>query len=297
MPPLNGLRAFEAAARHLSFQNAARELHVTPGAISQQIKKLEDILQTTLFHREGRTVTLTDRGRQLLPGVSDGFDRLDQAVQETKRHQERQHINISVTPSFATKWLVQRLENWTQAHPEIDIRISANLQIANFGGDGIDLAVRFGGGRYDGLESTLLMPESFVVVCSPAFIKNTKLATPEDMATQPLLHVTGPVGILGADWRQWLKAAGAKEIDVSRGLSFDDTGVAILAAINGQGILLARRSLVEEDMSAGRLVMPFDVNLPLDFAWYIVTPPAQLSRPEIRDFRDWLLAEAQQLDT
>ncbi len=298
LPPLNGLRAFEAAARHLSFQKAAEELFVTPGAISQQIKKLEEILQVSLFSRKGRAVALTETGNLLLPGLSDGFDRLNRAVQGAIRHRELRHITVSVTPSFAGKWLVPRLENWTNDHPEIDIRISASLQIADFGLEGVDIAVRFGSGEYEGLDSTLLLPESFTVVCSPNLAGGAhRLESPVDLSEHNLLHVGSSTGIPGDDWRQWLKAAGVENIDVSHGLTFNDTAIAILAAISGQGVLLARRVLVEEDIAAGRLITPFAIDLPLDFAWYVVAPPANLERPEIAAFREWLLAEARQSDT
>ena len=293
-PPLNSLRAFEAAARHLSFQNAAEELSVTPGAISQQIKKLEDILQTPLFHRDSRAVTLTEAGRVLRPDLSRGFESLDDAVQQLKQSAEHQHITVSMTPSFAAKWLVPRLEKWTAQQPNVDVRISASLGLANFGPDGVDLGVRFGSGNYDGLTSALLLKESFVVVCSPIFIDGSKqIKTPEDLHDHTLIHVSGPQGTPGTDWQEWLKSAGVDGIDTSRGLVFDDTAVAILAAIGGQGVLLSRRALVEDDITADRLALPFDLDLPLEFAWRIVAPEGKLKRPEVCAFRDWLLSEAQ----
>ncbi len=297
-PPLNSLRAFEATARHLSFQNAAEELSVTPGAISQQIKKLEDILQTPLFHRNNRAVTLTKAGRVLQPDLSRGFESLDDAVQQLKQSAEHQHITVSMTPSFAAKWLVPRLEKWTAQQPDVDVRISASLGLANFGPDGVDLGVRFGSGNYDGLTSALLLKESFVVVCSPIFIDgSTQIKTLEDLHDHTLIHVSGPQGTPGTDWQEWLKSAGVDGIDTSRGLVFDDTAVAILAAIGGQGVLLSRRALVEDDIAAGRLALPFDLDLPLEFAWRIVAPEGKLKRPEVNAFRDWLLSEAQSLKT
>ena len=297
-PPLNSLRAFEATARHLSFQNAAEELSVTPGAISQQIKKLEDILQTPLFHRNNRAVTLTKAGRVLQPDLSRGFESLDDAVQQLKQSAEHQHITVSMTPSFAAKWLVPRLEKWTAQQPNVDVRISASLGLANFGPDGVDLGVRFGSGNYDGLTSALLLKESFVVVCSPIFIDgSTQIKTLEDLHDHTLIHVSGPQGTPGTDWQEWLKSAGVDGIDTSRGLVFDDTAVAILAAIGGQGVLLSRRALVEDDITADRLALPFDLDLPLEFAWRIVAPEGKLKRPEVNAFRDWLLSEAQSLKT
>ncbi|MBT3916250.1 MAG: transcriptional regulator GcvA [Rhodospirillaceae bacterium] len=297
-PPLNGLRAFEAAARHMSFQKAAEELHVTPGAISQQIKKLEDIFQTALFHRDSRAVTLTKAGQRLQPGLSAGFESLDDAVRQLKQSSEHQHITVSVTPSFAAKWLVPRLEKWTVQYPDVDVRISASLGLANFGPDGVDLGVRFGSGNYGSLTSSLLLKDSFVVVCSPIFIDGSKpIQSPEDLRDHTLIHVSGPQGVPGTDWQEWLKTAGVDGIDTSRGLVFDDTAVAILAAIGGQGILLARRALVKDDIAAGRLALPFEIDLPLDFAWHIVVPDEKLKRSEVSAFRDWLLSEAQLNET
>lgn len=295
--PLNGLRAFEVAARHMSFQNGAEELNVTPGAISQQIKKLEDILQTSLFHREGRAVSLTEAGRQLLPGLSAGFERLDEAVQLVRKSGAHNHITISATPSFAAKWLMPRLEHWTAKYPDIDIRISASLGLANFGPDGVDLAVRFGGGRYDGLTSTLLLEESFAVVCSPIFVDGTnQIKSPEDLRNHALIHVTGGQSAPGTEWQEWLQTVGVEGVDTTRGLSFDDSSVAILAAIGGQGILLSRRALVENDIAAGRLALPFELNLPTDFAWHIVALEEKLNCPEVAAFRDWLLSEVQNIE-
>lgn len=298
LPPLNGLRAFEAVARHLSFQNAAEELFVTPGAISQQIKKLEDILQAPLFNRDSHGVSLTEAGQQLLPGLSAGFEQLAGAVGQLKRLNEHPHITISATPSFAAKWLVPRLENWTKLHPEIDIRISASLGLANFAADGIDIAVRFGSGKYQGLTSSLLMEETFVVVCSPIFIDGSNpIKSPEDLRRHVLIHVGSSEREIGTDWQEWLRTSGIEGVDVSRGLAFDDTGVAVLAAIGGQGILLARRVLVESDIAAGRLALPFDLDLPQEFSWYIVAPDDKLARPEVSAFRDWLLSEVHKDET
>ena len=203
-----------------------------------------------------------------------------------------------MTPSFAAKWLVPRLEKWTAQQPNVDVRISASLGLANFGPDGVDLGVRFGSGNYDGLTSALLLKESFVVVCSPIFIDgSTQIKTLEDLHDHTLIHVSGPQGTPGTDWQEWLKSAGVDGIDTSRGLVFDDTAVAILAAIGGQGVLLSRRALVEDDIAAGRLALPFDLDLPLEFAWRIVAPEGKLKRPEVNAFRDWLLSEAQSLKT
>jgi LysR family glycine cleavage system transcriptional activator len=297
-PPLNGLRAFEAAARHMSFQNGAEELNVTPGAISQQIKKLEDILQQQLFHREGRAVSLTDAGKQLLPGLSSGFEQLDDTVQLVRQSSEHKHITISATPSFAAKWLVPRLEHWTAQYPDVDIRISASLSLANFSSDGVDLAIRFGSGDYADLNSSLMMEEFFVVVCSPIFVDGTNpIKSPEDLRNHTLIHVSSGNTAAGLDWKEWLHTAGVDDIDTSRGLFFDDTGVAMLAAIGGQGVLLSRGALVAHDIAANRLALPFASDKAsdkkLEFAWHIVSPEEKLVRPEVSAFKAWMLSEVQ----
>ena len=190
-----------------------------------------------------------------------------------------------------------RLEHWTAKYPDIDIRISASLGLANFGPDGVDLAVRFGGGRYDGLTSTLLLEESFAVVCSPIFVDGTnQIKSPEDLRNHALIHVTGGQSAPGTEWQEWLQTVGVEGVDTTRGLSFDDSSVAILAAIGGQGTLLSRRALVENDIAAGRLALPFELDLPTDFAWHIVALEEKLNRPEVAAFRDWLLSEVQNIE-
>lgn len=297
LPPLNALRAFQAAARHLSFAKAAEELNVTPAAVSQQIKKLEDYLQVRLFSRHNRSLTLSEDAQLLLPGISDGFEKINAAIKSFHRRKEHGFITVSVTPSFASKWLVPRLDHWVKQHPETDIRVSASLGLVDFEKDGIDLSVRFGSGSYPGLESTFLMKESFVAVCSPIFVEGENgIRTPSDLKNHTLLHVTAPNDNYGTDWRHWLQAAGVEDVDVERGLYFDDTTVGVLSAIGGQGVLLARRALVEDDIAKGLLVMPFDFDIPLEFSWYVIAPKPNMSKPAVTAFREWLLTEAGQTD-
>ena len=209
LPPLNALRAFEAAARHLSFARASEELNVTPAAVSQQIKKLEDHLQVQLFRRKNHRLTLSGDALLILPGIKDGFDKMKASIKSLQRRQEHGFITVSATPSFASKWLVPRLDRWVSEYPETDIRISASLDLVDFEKTGIDLAIRFGGGSYFGLTSTFLMKERFVVVCSPMLLHgDDAIQIPADLKHHTLLHVTGPNADYGADWRHWLQAAG-----------------------------------------------------------------------------------------
>ena len=297
LPPLNALRAFEAAARHLSFAKASEELNVTPAAVSQQIKKLEDHLQVQLFGRKNRRLTLSDDALLILPGIKDGFDKMKASVQSLQRRQEHGFITVSATPSFTSKWLVPRLDRWVSEYPETDIRISASLDLVDFEKTGIDLAIRFGMGSYFGLTSTFLMKESFVVVCSPSLLLgNDPIQTPADLKSHTLLHVLGPNPQYGEDWRHWLQAAGVEDIDSERGLYFDDTAAGVASAIGGQGVLLARRAIVEEDVLRGLLVMPFDIDIPVEFSWYLVSPKTGQPSPAVHAFKQWLLTEAEQAD-
>ena len=291
---MNALRAFEAAARLLSFNKAAIELSVTPAAVSQQIKKLEENLGVKLFHRRNRAITLTEEANVLLPGVRDGFNRLENAVAELIRLNRSQRITVGATPSFAAKWLVPRLERWTARNPASDVRVAASFETANFINDDVDLAIRYGPGDTPDLECVLLTEASFIVVCSPVLTgAGALLKTPDALREQTLIHVTGHKADPGAEWRQWLHAAGVDGVDTSRGLSFDDTAVATLAAIGGQGVLLARSALVADDIAADRLVRLFELSLPTEFAWRIVAPKRNFERTEVAAFRDWLLSEAQ----
>ena len=297
LPPLNALRAFEAAARHQSFVKASEELNVTPAAVSQQIKKLEDHLQVQLFGRKNRGLTLSDDALLILPGIKAGFDKMTASVQSLKRRKEHGFITVSATPSFASKWLVPRLDRWVSEYPDTDIRISASLDLVDFENTGIDLAIRFGAGSYSGLTSTFLMKESFVVVCSPTLLLGDDgVQNPADVKNHTLLHVLGPNPQYGEDWRHWLQTAGVEGIDSERGLYFDDTAAGVASAIGGQGVLLARRTIVEEDILRGLLVMPFDLDLPVEFSWYIVSPKTGQPSQSVHAFKQWLLTEAVQAD-
>lgn len=301
MPPLNALRAFEAAGRHMSFARAAQELNVTPAAVSQQIKNLELYLQTQLFIRHKRTLKLSRDAQLLLPKLQDGFEKIDAAVKSLQnnveksfgRHAKRETITISTPPSFASKWLVPRLDGWMANHPETDVLISPSLQPGNFETKDIDLSVSFGNGLYNGLQSEPINTERLVVVCSPIFVDGANpLQTPADLKNHTLLHVNTPNDKYGTDWQDWLQAADVYNLDFSHSLFFDDVTVGILSAIGGQGILLTNYALVEEDIAKGHLAMPFGIDRTLIFSWYVVTPSPNISRPDISAFKNWLIHEA-----
>jgi LysR family glycine cleavage system transcriptional activator len=288
LPPLNALRAFEAAGRHLSFTRAAAELNVTQAAVSHQIKALEERLGISLFRRLNRALLLTDAGQAYLPAVRDTFDALARATERLMARDRVGALTASVLPSFAAKWLVPRLGRFREQHPGIDVRLSADHQMTDFARENVDCAIRYGQGDYPGLESTRLMTEDVFPVCSPLLLKgDNALRTPDDLRHHTLLHDDFRV-----DWRLWLLAAGVEDIDPTRGPTFTDSSMVIQAAVEGQGVALARSVLAASDLAAGRLVKPFDVSLPARWAYYLVCPRAMRDNPKIIAFRDWLLAEA-----
>jgi LysR family glycine cleavage system transcriptional activator len=288
LPPLNALRAFEAAARHLSFTRAAAELHVTQTAISHQIKGLEERLGVRLFRRLPRGLLLTEEAQRYLPPVRDAFDRIAAATAQLAAAGSSGSLTVSVLPSFAAKWLVPRLGRFRAAHPDLDLRISASSQLVDFARDDVDVGIRMGRGRYPGLRVDRLFGESMVPVCAPELLSGPHpLRRPEDLRHHVLLHDDDHTG-----WRLWLELAGVEEVDAGRGPVFTDSAMVVQAAAEGQGIALARSVLAAGDLAAGRLVRPFEVSVPHDLAYYLVSPEATAEQPRIRAFRAWLLAEA-----
>ena len=288
LPSLNALRAFEAAARHLSLTKAAGELNVTPGALSHQIKALEARLGAKLFQRTARGLAFTDVGRDYLPVVRDAFDRLAAGTDSLFGPSEAATLTVSVSPNFAAKWLVPRLGRFAAANPAIDLRIAASTEHVDFSASDVDLAVRHGDGKWPGLAVAKLADEQVIAVASPRLAAGKPpLKKPRDLKTHTLLHAPGPV-----DWRAWAEAAGISEIDVRRGPRFNQASMALEAAVDGVGVALARTALAAQDLIAGRLVVPFGPALAAPFAYYIVCPAPLANRPKIRAFREWLLGEA-----
>ncbi len=295
LPPLNSLRAFEAAARHLSFTKAAEELHVTPAAISHQIKGLEEQLGVPLFRRLTRALRLTEAGQAALPPLRDGFDKLADAVDLLRAHEQSGALTVSVGPSFAAKWLVPRLDRLRTAHPDLEVRLDATDQLADFQRDNVDLAIRYGNGRYPGLEVERLLSEEIFPVCSPKLLDGPKpLAQPDDLRHHTLIHLDWDLEDVNApSWRMWLLAAGIHDIDFTRGPVFSMMSLALQAAIEAHGVALASSVLVAGDLAAGRLVMPFDLSVcdPVDFAYHIVVPKRTANLPKVAAFRSWLRSE------
>lgn len=287
LPPLNALRAFEAAARHLSFTLAAKELHVTPAAISHQVKALEEYLGLPLFRRLTRALLLTDEGQAYLPGVRRAFDHLYDSTEQLLAKGVGGLLTVSVLPSFAARWLVARLGRFRELHPDIDVRVAPSAETVDFTRDDVDLGIRYGNGEYPGLRCDRLMTEDIFPVCSPSLLKGPHPLTQlENLEHHTLLHDDSY-----GDWRTWLLAAGVTDINPARGPIFADSSLLIQAAVAGQGIALARGVLARDALTAGRLVRPFDLSLPTEYAYYIVCPESRADRPKIVAFREWLLAE------
>jgi LysR family glycine cleavage system transcriptional activator len=288
LPPLNALRAFEAAARHLSLTKAASELHVTTGAISHQVKSLEARLGAKLFKRGAHGLEFTDLGREYLPVLREAFDRIAGGTDSLFSRRESGTLTVSVSPNFAAKWLLHRLGRFNTAHPQIDLRIAASIEHVDFAQGDVDVAVRHGDGRWPGLAVTRLAGESVFPVCSPRLrAGGRRLRSAKDLKDHVLLHGPGPL-----EWKGWLDAAGVTGIDTRRGTRFSDASLAIEAAVDALGVALARSALAAQDLIGGRLVQPFGPALPAAFAYYIVCPVAMASRASVAAFRAWLLGEA-----
>lgn len=301
LPPLNSLRAFEAAARHLSFSKAAQELFVTPAAISHQIKALEDFLGVRLFRRINNGLLLSDAGQAALPPLRDGFERLAEAVEKARSCDRRQVLTVSAAHSFAGKWLIPRLDRFSQAHPDIDVRIDAAARLADFGRDKVDLALRYGIGDYPGLHVDCLLADEVLPVCSPLLQQSEHqhpLRTPDDLRYHNLLHMDEvSVTVTWPDWKMWLLSAGVIDIDPQPGTRFTGSSMAIQAAIAGQGVALVSKVLVDDDLEAGRLVTPFMPRFPVKFSYYLVCPKDTVNIPKIAAFRNWVLAEVNSTST
>jgi LysR family glycine cleavage system transcriptional activator len=287
LPPLNALRSFDAAARHQSFTRAADELCVTQGAVSHQVKALEAELGLKLFNRERHGLVITEAGREYLAVVRDAFDRIALGTDRLLERQRSGVITVSTSPDFAAKWLVNRLGRFAEAHPEIELRVSATMHHVDFAREDVDLAIRHGSGGWPGLDAVNLCAEELFPVCSPALVTGRNgIQEPEDVLQFPLLHLNDR-----QDWSRWLEAAGGPGEGLLHGPILNHASMLIDAAIDGHGIALARTTLAATDQISGRLIRPFQTALPLRNTYWIVSPQATSMLPKIAAFRDWLLAE------
>lgn len=305
--PLNALRAFEAAARHLSFKKAGRELHVTAGAIGHQVKLVEDHLGVPLFVRLTRALELTPEGLAMLPKVREGLDALNAAMQRAREREGTWPLSVVTPPNFAARWLVPRLARFASAHPQVELHLASNQQMVDVRDESPILApdndapavapvatVRFGSGRYPGVRADEVFSVSYVPVCSPQLMRGKHaLREPSDLRYHTLLHDDTVIEESPRPtWADWLALAGVKDVDPTRGPHFGDASLALDAAVEGLGVTLAIDSLLGPDIRAGRLAVPFDVPAATGYSYYLVTPEASAGDPAVTAFRDWLLAEA-----
>ncbi|WP_223668583.1 transcriptional regulator GcvA [Kangiella shandongensis] len=286
LPPLNSLRAFEAAARHLSFTKAAEELFVTQAAISHQIKALEDYLGVELFIRRNRKLLLTDEGQLYWPKIRDIFEKLVNATEQVKAQGATGSLTVSVIPTFATLWLVPRLAEFSQLYPEIDVRIKASDTEVDFVREDVDIAVYYGKGEYDGLHCDQLFQEHLTPVCSPGLAQSGTLNTPQDLANHTLLH-----DATTEEWRTWIKHADVKGVNPDQGPVFSHSGMVLQAARHGQGVAMGHSVLSQMDLDSARLVAPFDIVVDSGHSYDLVCPENSHDRPKIVAFREWLLSK------
>ena len=287
LPPIGCLASFEATARLLSFSRAAEELSLTPGAISRAIKALEDQVGAQLFERRTRSVRLTAVGEPYVQAVRAALDQLSAATWALTAHQSSNTLNVSTSDGFAGRWLVPRLYRFHRANGDIDVRVSTTGKLATFLGDTIDIAIRYGGGNYDGLTSEFLTDEEVFPVCSPKLLKGPRaLRKPEDLKHHTLIRDGYPI-----DWAAWLSSTGVKSVNPDKGITLDSYTFAVEAAVQGEGVVLGRTMLVKDDLAAGRLVRPFEHALKAHSSFYLVYPSGALRQRKNRAFRDWLFAE------
>ncbi|MEZ5537931.1 MAG: transcriptional regulator GcvA [Thiolinea sp.] len=306
LPPLNALKAFEAVGRLQSFTKAAEELYVTRAAISHQIKHLEDFLGFPLVKRHNRAISLTPAGAAALPKLREGFNNLAEAVYEMRNQVSHATLNVWMAPSFASKWLVPRLHQFSNAHPEIQMSISGDAKLVDatekaedldelFRANDIDVMVRFGSGNYSNCKVQKLFAVQAVPLCSPDLLnqKDKPLKTPDDLIHHTLLHDDTPYPGRPS-WAKWAtEFAVAGIADHHRGLHFNQVSLALAAAVDGQGILLSIDALAANDLEAGRLCVPFDLKMPLDHAYYVIRPKGSTTNQEAADaFINWIISEA-----
>jgi len=293
LPPLNALRAFEAIARHLSFAKAADELHVTPAALSHQIRAFEEQLGLPLFHRRTRAIELTDAGRLIYPGLHAGFESVRGAMAQLDRSRDSNVLVISATPGLVAKWLMPRLWRFLHAHPDIDARVSASLKIADFAAEGVDVAIRLSKENHPELYAERLFNDSVLPVCSPRLVEQG-LRSPADLPRFPLIHYDIPMSMRAPPlWADWFAVAGLQG-DATRGLKVNVADHALDAAVAGAGVSLSFKLIASDDVHSGRLVTPFGPELPLASGYNFVCPKGHEKRPNVRAFRDWLFAEMEE---
>jgi LysR family glycine cleavage system transcriptional activator len=294
LPPLKSLQAFEVAGRHLSFTEAARELNVTPGAISQQIRLLEEFLEIKLFKRMNRAIVLTDSGQLFLPIISAGFKQFSEAVSQLQRTRSDGPLTITSAPSFVSKWLIPRLARFKALHPHIDVRIDTSDRLVDFMHEDIDVGIRFGNGVYPELDTVFLFSFDLIPVCSPALMsQGNGLRKVSDLKNFTLLHSNYDELDAGwPDWAMWLKVVDADDVDSDHGIYFSQSDLLFQAAMDGQGVALVASVMADPEIAAGNLVQPFSARLPVKMNYHLVTSPHKARIAKVAAFREWLLDES-----
>jgi len=308
LPPLNALRVFEAAARHLSFKEAAAELHITQAAVSHQVKSLEEYLGVQLFRRSARGVTLTDAARACLPKLREGFDALAAAVEMIRERGEEAELVITAPPVFTARWLMPRLADFSKREPKIELRVFASSKMVDAGAldstalvgdldlrtESSEVQIHLGAGNYTGHRADRLFGVTMAPVANPELVRATGLKKPEDLASHTLLHDDAmEIVAAGNAWRKWLDAAGVLDrVDAERGPHFSSNILSLEAASQKLGVALALRPLVDADIASERLCAPFDIEIRPGSAYYLVCPEVIADRPAVAAFRKWLLEQA-----
>ncbi len=292
LPPTAALRAFESAARHLSYTRAAEELSITQSAVSHQIRHIEQLWELKLFLRRGRSLRLTEAGHVLAPIVRDFIKRLSAKLTELRPGDDRSvSLRVSLLQSFAFKWLVPRLGQFSQQYPSINVWISTTDELIDFSMHEVDVGIRLGHGGWSGLSEELILREYVFPVCSPRFLSRIMPPeAPEDLLRYPLIYRHSQD--ICPRWRDWFRYAGVEIKSLPKGSKFPDTSMAVQAAIDDFGVALARSAHVQDDLATGRLVKLFDVSSPSNVAYYFVCPKGRESEPNIRAFHDWVVEEA-----
>lgn len=296
LPPLNSLRTFEAAARLGSFTRAARELNVTPAAVSHQIRGLEEYLGVTLFRRTTRSLVLTDQATAAAETLREAFDRIGQSVESLRtggQNGKGGALSISVTPAFATRWLISRLPRFQKRHPGVHLRIAASPSPVDFDQEDVDVAVRIGRGGFAGVVAINLFHEWLAPVASPGFLRQHVLRKPADITRVPMLHDNSMrrAGRPRA-WQEWFRIAGAPLAETHRGTQFDDGHLALQAAAAGAGVALGRLIYAVDDLAAKRLRIAMQPVIEMDIAYYLLIPESRANLPAVVAFRTWIEAEA-----
>ncbi|HHZ09302.1 MAG TPA: transcriptional regulator GcvA [Rhizobiales bacterium] len=296
-PGTRALRTLESAGRHLNFTRAADELRLTPAAVSYQVKEIEDQLGVVIFHRTSRTMRLTEAGRLLVEAAGEALDLVSRAAARARKLSRGLSVlKVTADAQFASKWLMRRVERFSAIHPGIELRFDISYELRDFDQDDVDVAIRFGTGRYPGLRAHRLFDNVIIPVCSPRLLKSgLPLAEPRDLMKHTLVHIEwSRQGVTWPNWRMWMAAAGIDDFDDSRTVVFGTSGDAVQAAIDGSAVALADFAMVANDLSEGRLVRPFElgIRIPPEFAYFVVYPEASAGDPRIAAFRDWIVEEA-----